>query len=538
MDNNIYIAGVAVSLIIFSIIGLLAGKRVKNKNDYYVAGRRAPTLLITGSLIASFLSTGAFMGDTGEVYKGFFMGIVIVGVIQATGYIFGASFFGKYIRRSKVNTVPEYFGIRFGSKRMQVLSSLILIIAVSAYLLSAIQGVSTLMQSITGLSYGVCVLITWLSFTLFTVYSGSMGVLITDTAMFLVFLAAALIGIPFVIDAAGGWFPGIAELATSQTNPGIIAWTNNLDYKYPSGWENLAWAITYGIVWALVVAVSPWQTSRYLMAKNEHVVMRSSIFASIGVIIVTTALYFTAAFVYAINPDLADPSTSIIWAAMTLMPTIIGVVILTGILAAGISSATTFLSLIGFSIVNDIGNTGSRLNSSKRTLFISRLTMSIASIVILIIAYTNPPQIFMIMYFGGSVIAGSWGIVAFASVWSKKLSESGAFWGMLLGFLVCAGAKAAFAFIEYNPPVILDPFFLGLFASVVGMVLGSVLHPITGSELKIREMLHVVSETDNNAVEMRKTHHLAYVYFAFAFAFGLFFVIFYAVPYTNAVALA
>ena len=77
---NIYLIGVLAALAVFFAVGLFAGKKVKDTNDYYVAGRNAPTMLIVGSLIASFLSTGAFLGDIGEVYSGIFMGIVVVGV--------------------------------------------------------------------------------------------------------------------------------------------------------------------------------------------------------------------------------------------------------------------------------------------------------------------------------------------------------------------------------------------------------------------------------------------------------------------------
>ena len=111
---NLYFLGILAALVVFFAVGIGAGM-VKDTNDYYVSGRNAPTLLIVGSLIASFLSTGAFLGDTGEVYSGFFIGIVTVGVIQATGYIHGAGFFGRYIRRSEVTTLPEYFGRRFCS---------------------------------------------------------------------------------------------------------------------------------------------------------------------------------------------------------------------------------------------------------------------------------------------------------------------------------------------------------------------------------------------------------------------------------------
>ena len=308
---------------------------------------------------------------------------------------------------------------------------MILLVSVSAYLLSAIQGVATLMSSITGYDYRLCAVIVWLAFTAFTIYSGSPGVLLTDTIMFLVFLAAALVAVPFLIRAGGGWFAGIEALANSDTMPGILSWAGNPDYLYPDGVSNTVWAVTYVIVWALVVAISPWQTSRYLMAKDEHVVLRSSVWSSMGVMVVTIALYFAAAFVRNIN-DTLPGSEAMIWAATHVLPPVIGMLLLIGISAAGISSASTFLSLIGFSVVNDILP---EAESDRKKLARSRWAMLAVSLVVLALAYLNPPQIFLIMYFGGTVIAGAWSLVAFGSVWSRRLSRCGAYLGMLLGFL-------------------------------------------------------------------------------------------------------
>ena len=531
---NIYLISTIAAIVIFTIVGIFAGRKVKDTNDYYVAGRKAPVILIVGSLIASFLSTGAFMGDTGEVYSGFFMGIVIVGIFQALGYIYGATLFGKYIRRSKANTVPEYFGIRFNSTRIRKLAAITLIFGVTAYLLSAIQGASTLMASITELDYKWCVIIAWISFTIFTVYSGSKGVLLTDTIMFIIFLIASLIGIPYIINAAGGWFSTIEELANSTTNPGMISWTNNLKYLYPSGALNLIWAIVYGIVWAVVVMVSPWQTSRYLMAKNEHTVVKSSIWASIGVTVVTMSLYFSAAFVYKINPNLDDSSTTLIWAAMNVMPTTIGVIMLTGILSAGISSASTFLSLIGSSLTNDILSK-TKKRSEKEKLKLSRIGMAIVSLIALLLAFFNPPHIFWIMYFGGTVIASSWGIVAIASVWSKRLSENGAFYGMLLGFIGCVIPKGISTIAKITLPLYFDPFIIGLICSVIGMVIGSKIKPITKNEISNYKKLHVIPKIEINYEEDKKTHKLTYLYISFGLFLSLFFIFFYALPYMNAI---
>lgn len=531
---DIYLAGTLLAIVVFVVIGIVAGKKVKDTNDYYVAGRRAPVILIVGSLIASFLSTGAFMGDTGEVYSGFFMGIVIVGILQASGYVYGAGLFGKYIRRAKVNTVPEYFGMRFNSKRLQKLASVTLMVAVFAYLLSAIQGVSTLITQIAGIDYQVCVIFAWLAFTIFTVYSGSMGVLITDTIIFLLFLAAALMGIPYIISAAGGWGEGISALATSATNPGIISWTNNLSYLYPTGVQNLIWAVVYGIVWSIVVMVSPWQTSRYLMAKDEHTVMRSSVFASMGVVTVTMLLYFSAAFVYKINPNLENASTCLIWAAQNVMPTMVGVVMITGILSAGISSASTFLSLIGTSLTNDILDKNDSEDVNKNLKY-SRMVMGVVGLIVLVIACLNPPQIFVIMYFGGTVIASAWGLVAVASVWKRNMSEASAFWGMLLGFLGCVISKSAAALTGIMLPIYLDPFFIGLVCGLIGMFVGNKVKKASEEDIKRCEQLHIRPVSESDMVEDKKTHNLMWLYMAFGIILGLVFVFAYAIPYMKAV---
>lgn len=530
---NVYLIGVLVAVVIFFAVGMFAGRKVKDTNDYYVAGRNAPVILIVGSLVASFLSTGAFLGDTGEVYSGFFMGIVIVGILQATGYIYGAGLFGKYIRRSEVNTVPEYFGARFNSPGLRKLSAVIMLFAVCAYMLSAMQGIATIMSSITGLSYSTSTIIAWLAFTVFTIYAGSPGVLLTDTIMFLTFLVAALIAIPYIINAAGGWFPTIEAMANSTDIPGILSWTNNLDYLYPTGGQNLVWAITYGVVWALVVCVSPWQTSRYLMAKNEHTVMRSSIWASMGVMVVTVALYFCAVFIRSLNGDL-EGSRAMIWAAINVLPTFIGIVMLTGITAAGISSASTFLSLIGFSLVNDIICPDAA--DDKKVLRISRATMLIASLVVLLLAYFNPPQIFVIMYLGGTVIASSWSVVAFGSIWSKKLNKTGAVCGMVCGFLGCAVPKALSSILGFTLPIYLDPFFIGIALSVLGAVAGTCLGKKSPEEILAREKLFVVPDCEQDPGECRKTKNLWRVYAVFGIAVAAFFLFMYAIPYLKAIA--
>ena len=60
---NAYAYGILISITIYLVIGNYAGRKVKHLDDYFVAGRQAPTLLIVGTLVASLMSTNAFLGE-------------------------------------------------------------------------------------------------------------------------------------------------------------------------------------------------------------------------------------------------------------------------------------------------------------------------------------------------------------------------------------------------------------------------------------------------------------------------------------------
>ena len=60
---------IVVSFFLFMGVGVWVSKRVKNAEDYYVMGRQAPTFLVTGTIVASYLSTTAFTGIFASAYN-------------------------------------------------------------------------------------------------------------------------------------------------------------------------------------------------------------------------------------------------------------------------------------------------------------------------------------------------------------------------------------------------------------------------------------------------------------------------------------
>ena len=266
------------------------------------------------------------------------------------------------------------------------------------------------------------------------------------------------------------------------------------------------------------------------MAKNEHVVVRSSVWAAIGVCIVEIVVNFSAAFVYLANPSLESSSMVMIWAAMNLMSLGVGVLLLTGILAAGISPGSTFLSLIGFSATNDM----KEFHSDGKRLKTTRVVMVVASLVILVLAYFNPPAIFWVMYFGSSCLACSWGPVAVASVWSKRVTERGAFWGMLLGFVSCFTAKLCVQLFGLDLPVFLDPFIIGLVVCIAGLVVGSLCTKPTADQVAFHDNIHIIPPEETCPCDVVKTRRTGLAVICFGVLVATFFVVGYAVPVLGA----
>ena len=543
---NLFAAGMLVSIVVYLVVGNYAGRRVKKLEDYFVAGRQAPTLLIVGTLVASLMSTNAFMGESGLSYSGFPAVIIALTAINIVGYVAGGLYFGRFLRRSRALTLAEYFGHRFDSRRVQQIAGITIVLGCTAYLVMVTQGTATIVHEVTGLPYRGTLVVAWLGYTVFTLYSGSRGVVLTDTMMFLLFGAVAFVGLGFIVQAGGGWIETVQGLATFADKPGIISWSGAIgpDAPWQTPGETLAYAIILGVAWGIVVAVSPWQASRYLMARDEHTVIRSATITAGVVMLLYLVLMFAAASVNLSKSDIEPAQEVMVWTAMNLLPTLAGALLMSGILAAGLSSASTFLSLVGFSVSNDIlprpdpddagpesaADDAAHLKASRRAM----LGISLAA---LALAWALPEgKLFWITYFAGTLFASCWGAVAFMSVWSDRITEAGAFWGIIAGLAgnLVTNAVALLGWVEL--PVILDPILVGAVLSYLVVEGVSRAGSVSERERRRRLRLHEMPEAERDPRRTRRTLFWAMALVVFGAVMTGLMLFFYAVPYREAVA--
>jgi len=224
------------------------------------------------------------------------------------------------------------------------------------------------------------------------------------------------------------------------------------------------------------------------------------------------------------SPELSSSSHVMIWAAMNILPTFLGVVLLTGILAAGISSGTTFLSLVGSSIANDV------LEGKGNSVRIGRISMLIVAVVVCLLGVFNPPQIFWVLYFGGAIVASSWMPVSIASIVSKRVTKAGAFAGMLAGFVVCFALKLIFNLGNINYPAYLDPTLLGIVANIIAIIIGSAVTKVTSEEKEARARLFIVPESEKNPKEIKKTRIYMFIAIGLGAAITITLALVWAIP--------
>ena len=246
---NIYNITILLSVIAYVIVGNYVGRKVKGLEDYFVVGRQAPVLLIVGTLVASFLSTNTFMGQAGFNYDKN-AAILLAPAILLCGYIYGALFFGRYLRRSRALTVAEYFAKRFNSRRVQIVAGVTVIVGIGFYLIAVSQGVALVISNLTPLSYTVALIIAWLSYTSFTLYAGSRGVVITDTMMFMLFSVVTFLAMISILNVHGGWFASMESLIHLEGKEDLMAWHGttgpNMQFETPTDF----------LIWFLIIMVA------------------------------------------------------------------------------------------------------------------------------------------------------------------------------------------------------------------------------------------------------------------------------------------
>ncbi|WP_088032104.1 sodium:solute symporter family protein [Evansella clarkii] len=188
-------------LVVVVAIGVFFKTKVKNMEDFALAGRNLNTPVLLGTLFATYIGGATVVGWTGSFYSlgidWWFSGVgALLGIVAAT-------FLAEKFRDSEQFTVPDMLALRYNNSTRFV-SSFMIIIGDIAIVTVQILAMTGILVSFTDIDRMPAMIISIISFTLISLFGGMKGVAFTDTLQAVLILVGLIAGVGFVFNLGGG----------------------------------------------------------------------------------------------------------------------------------------------------------------------------------------------------------------------------------------------------------------------------------------------------------------------------------------------
>jgi len=129
------------------------------------------------------------------------------------------------------------------------------------------------------------------------------------------------------------------------------------------------------------------------------------------------------------------------------------------------------------------------------------------------------------------MFAAVWGPVAFMSVWSKRISEPAAFWGLIAGFIGYVVPRSLTTLGLITLPAYFNPILLGFVISLITILTISRQTSVTDEEIAFRDSLHVAPPELSDVAANRRTAMWPIIMIAWGMFATIALVVFYTRPY-------
>ena len=335
------------------VIGYVVGKlKIKNADDYMVAGRRMGVFMVALSLSANNIGGGSTTGLAGKAFTSWGMSAVWY-VLAASIAMIPLAYFAPKIRKTMAVTIPEVVGRRFG-KFSSGFSAVLNILALFCLTSSQIAASGSVVSVLTGIDTRICLLIAGLVVILYTTFGGMIADQISDLVQFIIILVGLAIATPFVIKGCGGWSTIASKLPGDQLSFTKIGWVAIIGYIF-----NYFCTFLSG----------PEMISRFESAKDEKTAQRASLVSA--VLMAAMAIFPTLLGLAALSVSdaIGNPASSSAMMAVTqaYAPTIITGIVSAAIISATMSSADSNLLCMSTMIINDLFRpySGKKLDGMK-----------------------------------------------------------------------------------------------------------------------------------------------------------------------------
>ena len=440
-------------------IGFWASKRIKTTNDFTLAGKSLPMVLVGVTIFATWFGPEFIMGVPGFFVEEGIQGIIINQFGNLACLILVAVFYARQLYRLNIITISDFFKLRY-NKSLELASSLIYIYTYFFWIAAQFVALAYLFNSILGISIHNGIFLGAAIVVLYTYIGGMWAVSLTDMLQSVLIVIGLLILLVSIIGESGGLAPILAD------NP-----EHFYDFFPEKGlynWSNyLAMWMAFGI--GAIPAQEIYQ--RVFSAKSEKAGRDGVILSAILLFVIGAIPLIIGLGAAKLHPELlgADHGQNIIPAMVTQYTGLPVQMLFFGALISAILSTSSGAMLSPATIIGENLIKPAMPNiSDKRLLLYTRISVIIVAGISCMFAFNDSNIHELVVDSAVLLMVCLFAPLTFGLYW-KKASNFGAWASILVGgitWFMCDSLETR-----------IDPTIYGTVASCIGMIIGSLLRP-------------------------------------------------------------
>jgi SSS family solute:Na+ symporter len=334
--------------LILVAVSLWRSRGVKSHEDFAVAGRSVPVVLLVGTLVCTWIGSGSLFGGAGLAYRS---------GISELWFSFGgwvglmaAYFLAGRVRKLAQYTVPDLLEQRYNAAA-RVLGTVAIVLAYVTIAAYQFRGGGWILSIVTdgAISPQLGVLITATAIVTFTALAGMVSIVTVDIFNGIIITLAVLLALPYMVFEMGG-IGAVIELLPAE-------------HTTPLGGHNVLWVFGVAMPTFLLILGESGMYQKFFSAKNARAARQAVLGMVVGIVVIETALALLAIVGRAAFPDLMDQTsvvgraaseTVILYVARHGLPVLGGAVLLAAAIAIVLSTGNTFLLVPSTNVSRDL----------------------------------------------------------------------------------------------------------------------------------------------------------------------------------------
>ncbi|MCI9671334.1 MAG: sodium/proline symporter [Lawsonibacter sp.] len=426
------------------LIGLWAAKKVKNAEDWFVGGREMGPWITALAHGSSSVGGGMYIAAPQFGWEG-----GASSLWAAPGDVFGPLLnFGiiarrmrRYTERTKSLTIPDFFGHRYYSRGVKLLSVIILLVAMVISLIVEYLAMGLLLACITGWSFEVSLVVSCGVILIYTGAGGYLAVAYTDFIQSLLMIVGLAILIPVALASVGG-FTGM-NAGLYAINPGLpTMWGEDFMLKGAP----LMIAGT-ALVYFVGYMGQPHLVIKTVAIKDEKSIRLVPLIGGIFGFFLSFGLYMLGMVGRVAYPDMSMlPGGSAEYVlpmlALTKLPPVLAGLLLACACSAIMSTASALLLVVGSSAGSDLYHGFINKNASEgQVMKVTKLATYILGVVSVVLCFLPIFQvgIYQVTWVAWSILSPAFIPLIVGGLYWKRGTKEGAYASLIVGSVVGFG---------------------------------------------------------------------------------------------------